>query len=64
MHKTYRNDTIEATVIEVSPSGERVKFRYVSGYESWNLADEYIVSEILASNTRNSYKRLWSWYEM
>ncbi len=40
--KTWGNELIEVSVIEVSPSGERVKLRYASGYESWEQSDKYI----------------------
>lgn len=47
--KSYsRNHFNETIVVEVSPSGERVKFRWPSGSEQWFLIDDYELIEVLS----------------
>lgn len=42
-----RESVVEARVVEVSPSGERVKFRFGGGAEVWYLSADYKLIEVL-----------------
>lgn len=44
----YGSDATEVTVVEVSPSGGRVKFRWPSTSESWEDSQSYLLIEVLA----------------
>jgi hypothetical protein len=39
--------SIEVFVLEISPSGKRVKFRFPSGSETWEAVEEWLLIEAL-----------------
>jgi len=46
-YHSWNGDPIEVNVVEVSPSGNRVKLRFGSGAALWKLATAYKVEEVL-----------------
>lgn len=52
-----RKGVLELYVVEVSPSGERIKFRYLSGAELWGSSDQYEIVEELASYNASWWRR-------
>lgn len=49
IYKRYSNRdyVTEVIVLEISPSMNMIKFKYVNGVESWNPAEDYVISEEL-----------------
>lgn len=45
----WRGDLLEAKVLEISPSKERVKFEFLSGEGSWVDIDDWRIVEELAT---------------
>lgn len=46
-HYSYGDDVSEVTLLEISPSGKRLKFEWESGSSSWESKDEYDIAEVL-----------------
>ena len=55
-YKSYQSKVTEVYVVEVSPSGKRVRLRYPSGAERWELSTYYQVVETLGSGGRDKWK--------
>lgn len=43
----YIAPVVEVKVLEVSPSGKRVKYQYLSGKRIWEETTEYEIIEVL-----------------